>query len=43
MIFLFDFSADHEIGTVFGYEPEHDAAVLETIGARLDVMQGPSD
>ena len=43
MIFLFNFVTDNEIGTIFGYEPEHDKAVLETIGARTEVMQGPID
>ena len=43
MIFLFDFATGHEIGTIFGYEPEHDKTVLETIGARTDVVQGPAD
>ena len=43
MIFLFDFNTGHEIGTIFGYEPEYDRAVLETIGATIDLVQGPSD
>ena len=43
MIFLFNFAADNEIGTIFGYEPEHNKAVLETIGARTVVVQGPVD
>ncbi len=43
MIFLFNFATDNEIGTIFGYEPEHDKAVLETIGARTVVVQGPAD
>ena len=42
MIFLFNFDTGHEIGTIFGYEPEHDKAVIETIGAKTDVVQGPS-
>lgn len=42
MIFLFNFTTGHEIGTIFGYEPEHDKAVIETIGAKTDVVQGPS-
>ena len=42
MIFLFDFASNHEIGTIFGYEPEHDKSVLETIGAKTEILQGPS-
>lgn len=42
MIFLFNFATNHEIGTIFGYEPEHNRAVVETIGAETEVLQGPS-
>ena len=41
MIFLFNFATGHEIGTIFGYEPEHKKAVIETIGAKTEVSTGP--
>ena len=41
MIFVFDFETGHEIGTIFGYEPEHDKAVLETIGAKTQLLSAP--
>lgn len=41
MLFLFDFNSGHEIGSIFGYEPESGKRVFDTIGAKMEVQSPP--